>query len=195
MTIYHGNKSLDAEIFVDLKTGEMVMDYTLNKVASRYSSNDSAVLKDEFESLPNKQKWIEVVKRIPASLFGLAYLVFTVPVVTFALHRGILKNENYQVEHQKFMKKIYVESIFSVQEVIEGPQDRNSIEIYLPNNLWMQYNLEGEYQKEVKSIELKRRFVTRKKFGIYEQIVQRGWNLIFTFEHPPQSGRCVVEHT
>jgi len=195
MVIYHGGKSLDAEISINLKTGEMVMDYTLNKVSSKYSSNDSAVIKDDYKALSEKQKWIEVAKRLPITMFGIAYFCFTVPIVTFALHRGILKNENYQVEHQKFMKRIYTGSFFSYQEVIEGPQELNHIKIGIPHNLWMQYNLEGEYQEEIKSIELKRHFVTRKKFGVYEQIVQRGWDLIFTFDHPPQSGRCIVEHT
>jgi hypothetical protein len=195
MTIYHGGKSLDAEISINLKTGEMVMDYTLNKVASKYSSNDSAVLKDDFKALTEKQKWIEVAKRLPVTMFGMAYFIFTVPIVTFALHRGILKNENYQVEHQKFMKRIYTGSFFSYQEVFEGPTDRKTLSINIPHNLWMQYTLEGDYQKEVEAIELKRKFVTRKKFGVYEQIVQRGWELVFTFGNPPQSGRCIVEHT
>lgn len=195
MTIYHGFKALDAEIFIDLKTGEMVMDYTLNQIASKYRSNDSAVIKDDFRDLPRKQRWIEVTKRLPVVLLMVAYCSFTVPLVTFALHRGIIKNENYQVEHQKFLKSLFIGGFFSYQEITEGPQETSTVKIWLPYNLWMRYSLYGDYQREVKSIALKRHFVNRKKFGVYEQIVQQGWDLIFSFEHPPQSGMCVVEHT
>jgi len=33
-----------------------------------------------------------------------------------------------------------------------------------------------------------------KQFGIYEQIRQDGWDLIFEFRNPPKTGRCIIEH-
>jgi hypothetical protein len=193
--LYHGDKSLDAEITMDLKTGEITMDYSLNKIASPYNSNTSAILKDEYRDLQRKNRFVETVKKVPLTILYGCYMIFTVPIVTFVLSKGLVKNHQYQIEHQHFMKWIFMNTLHSYQEIREGPLESSKLTVGIPNNLWMEYHLDGEYKDKIKSIELKRHFITRKKFGVYTQIVQRGWDLIFTFDGIPASGKCIIEHT
>lgn len=171
------------------------MDYTLNQIASPYHSNDSAILKDEYRELTSKNQTIETLKKLPLSLLFGCYMLCTVPIVTFVLSKGLVTNHRYQIEHQHFMKWIYMNTLYSYQDIREGPLESSKLTIGIPNNLWMEYHLEGEYKDKIAAIELKRHFMTRKKYGLYLQVVQRGWDLIFTFDGIPSSGKCIIEHT
>jgi len=193
MSLYHGDKSLDAEIYIDMKTGDVIMDYTLNQVSSAYSSNNSAVLQDDFSKLTVITRFVEIVKRAPTTLLAGVYMGITVPIVTFVLSRGMVSNPVYQLEHQRFMKWLFQYNLFSEIQIVQGPYRYNELKFHLPKNLWMEYRLEGDFQKFASSIKLERHFVHMKKFGVYDQIRQRGWDLIFTFDEPPKEGRCIIE--
>lgn len=190
-----GNKSLDAEIFMDLKTGEVTFDYTLNQIASPFNSNTSAVIKDEFLDLPFKVRFWETCKKIPVATLSFFYIVITVPLITGLMCKGILKNKAWQVEHQKLLKWFYVDGRFSNNVVVNGPLENNRYKIWLPNNLWFEYHMEGDFKTMMKGMSLTRHFYTTKKFGEYTQIRQGGWDLEFVFDGIPQTGSCTVEHS
>lgn len=195
MALYHGGKSLDAEICIDLKTNKIVMDYSLNAVASPYESNTSAVLKDDFKKLPRTEKIKHFAVQIPVFAFFLAYMTVTVPLITTAYKYNLIKNHEYQLEHQRLMRDLFINGIHSYVDVYEGPLDSKTLTFMIPNNLWVHYTLEGDYNTELIAVNLKRNFVHRKKFGIYDQVIQRGWKVVFDFENIPQSGKCTLTST
>jgi hypothetical protein len=194
MSLYSGDKSLDAEIFIDLETGKLLMDYSLNEKGSDYSSSTSCELKNDFKKLPFKRRIIEVCKRIPATMFLIGYCFATMPIITFLLKHKIIKNKNYQIEHQLLLKQLFSNNLIVHQKIREGALREPVIVFWFSRNIWMSYKLEGEYQKEIKSIALKRHFQKMKLYGLYEQVRQNGWDLIFEFNHTPQSGSCIVEN-
>ena len=193
MTLYSGNKALDAEIFLDLETGKLTMDYSLNEKGSDYESSTSCKLKDKFSELGRWMKIKEISKRIPTTIFFICYSISAMPIITFLLKHKIVKNKNYQIEHQLLLKKMLSYNLGVHQKIREGPLQEPVMIFGFSHNVWMSYQLEGEYQKEIKSIALKRHFQKRKLYGIYEQVRQNGWDLVFEFHHAPQSGSCIIE--
>jgi hypothetical protein len=193
MALYSGDKALDAEIFLDLETGKLTMDYSLNEKGSDYSSSTSCELKDEFSKLSKWTRVKEISKRLPTTAFFICYCISTMPIITFLLKHKIITNKNYQIEHQLLLKKMFSDNILVHQKIKEGALREPIIVFGFSHNVWMSYKLEGEYQKEIKSIALKRHFQKVKLYGIYEQVRQNGWDLIFEFHHTPKSGSCIVE--
>lgn len=194
MTTYSGNKSLDAEISLDFNTGEILMDYSLNDKGDPYQSNTSVTIKDDLKELPKKDKAKAYLKATGFVCALVAY-GFTAHLLTFLLQHGWIKNKNYQIEHQKILKYLIMNTHGIDQKVFEAPLDTTELKYKLYNNLWFNYQLEGDFQTEIEKIQLKRHFETTKRFGKFEQIKQHGWDLIFTFKTPPQTGKCVIEHT
>lgn len=194
MTIYPGTRSLDAEIHIDFDKKEINMDYNLNKLGSPYNSNESVILKNEFDNLTKKEKIIKIIKVFFIWYFTIFYYAFIVPEITFLTERNFIKNKNYQIEHQRILK--YCQSITSGIHVrkFEGPFKNNKLECKIPRNIWFSYTMEKDFEKEIKSISLLRNFETTKIFGIYEKIAQCGWKIIFEFKNPPQEGSLILEY-
>lgn len=194
MTVYSGDKSLDAEIHLDLVNGSIEMDYSLNKKGSIYDSNHSVKIKDDFGELPKNKKIKEFFKRLPIFYLALSYTVFVCPILTYLLHHNIIRNKNYQVEHQRILKWLYSSVEGTRKIIINSPLESAKVVCPIRTNIWVGYELEGEFQQEIKKISLKRHFETIMRFGGYEQEKQNGWELVLEFHHPPQSGRGIIEY-
>lgn len=81
-----------------------------------------------------------------------------------------------------------------MEYIFECQHNSNTLLYHLPQNLWFEYELEGDYRDKVKTIELRRRFVKIiYDFGVYDQ--QDGWNLIFKFKGIPMHGKCIIRYT
>ena len=195
MTEYSGDKAFDAEMFIDLQTGKLTMDYTLNKKADIYDSNTGLTLKNEYPILPFNRAVYEGVRAGIILIFFTLYMMITMPVLTYCFHRGIIKNKQYQIEHQKLMKYMVVNTLGSTAIVKDAPLREHVLTLHLRNNTWISYKLEGDFETDIKNIALKRSFKKTMRFGKYEKVSQNGWDLIFEFNKPPQTGRCIVEHT
>lgn len=194
MGVYSGDKALDAEIYLNLETGDLTMDYSLNKHGSPYQSN-SLEIKNESKDVPFfRDRLKTVVGLIPVAAFHFMYMVIMMPLIAYLSERGVLKNPNYQVEHQKIMKDLTVRVFGTYQIVIEAPISDTVLAVPLRNNMWVGYALEGECQDKIKSIALKRNMVTR-IYGDGNKVShQRGWTLFLEFTDPPQTGKCIIDH-
>lgn len=194
MTEYSGDKAFDAEMFIDLQTGELTMDYTLNTTADILDSNSGVTLKNEFREQPRKIIILENIRSMIIMLFSVIYLGITMPLLVRGFHKGWIKNKNYQIEHQKLLKYMFSNCRGTDFEIIDAPIKEHVLTVHLNNNMWISYKLEGDFETEIKTIALKRSFKKTMIYGKYERIRQNGWDLIFEFNKPPQTGKCIVEH-
>lgn len=192
MGVYSGDKSLDAEIYLNLITGELTMDYSMNKYGTPYNSND-LVLTNDLRNMPRNLR----LKRIATNLLFTTFMIMygmTTAVLTFLTAHGKVKNKNYQIEHQKLMKYVSERCFGIVTYEIEAPIRELVVTVPLRRNLWVGYNLNGECRDKIKSIALKRRIVTHILEGKYRRESQSGWNLILEFTDYPQTGKCIIEY-
>jgi hypothetical protein len=191
MTFYSGVKSLDAEITIDFAEGNIHMDYSRNHLGSPYNSNTSAVLDSEWDTMPQIEK-LKVTLWISFMVFSLPCLLFVYqPLSTYlANHRTISAKAHY--EHQAFLKYFYQYMGGIYKHIEEGDLKTTTCKFHLPHNLWMEYELHGEYQDKIKTISLRRRFLRKKRFGKYWETRQNGWDLIFEFTDIPRSGSVIV---
>jgi hypothetical protein len=192
MSTYYGDKALDAEIYLDLISGDLTMDYSLNKHSNGIDSN-RLVLKDEYKHAPQFEKFKKSLSNIPWLIFSIMYSTTMLIIITHLGSRGKLKNKNYQIEHQKIMKEMSERLYGTFQFTLEAPFHEKVVTAHVRKNLWIKYTLEGECQDKIKSISLKRNFSTRTFLG-YKTVGQRGWSLTFEFTDVPQTGRCIIEH-
>jgi len=192
MSTYYGDKSLDGEIYLNLITGNLTMDYTLNKHGSSYDSN-CLTLSNEHAAAPALEKLKKWTRTLPISCFALVYFMTMIPLITFLNSHGLLKNKQYQVEHQRIMKELCARCWGTYLIVKDAPFKESVVSVYVRNNLWLGYTLDGECQDKIKSIALTRNFMTHTLWG-YKIIRQRGWTLTFEFTGIPLTGKCVVEH-
>lgn len=194
MVDYVGARSLDAEITLDFIKKEVLMDYSLNKFGCPLESNTSTVMNSSFRNL-------SVFER--AYQFGLSVVrmsVFTPvllcsPVITYLAHFNLIQNPKIHSLYQKFLAYTFknVSGVFEQTKI--GKLYEPTLTFYIRDNVWFEYALEGDYQDKIKSVSLKRRFVTHYLYGKYRREVQRGWNVIFEFTEIPQNGSCVLKHT
>lgn len=188
-----GNKSLDAEIYIDLVKGDITFDYSSNAIASPYNSNTSAVKLDEFGDLPLWEQWREGIRRTPVIILFILYNVVTTPIVTWCMHRGYLKRKEWQVEHQKLLKWFYVDNLCGKRQIIAGPLDQKFLRVWLQHNMWFEYNLDGDFKDMVTKISLVRHYDNLLMFGKYNKIRQDGWDIEFQFCDIPQTGKCTID--
>jgi len=95
-------------------------------------------------------------------------------ICTFLGNRGLLSKDN-QIRHQKFVRWWYINCIGFVKQKHEGMVNGNSITFHLKNNVWIDYELAGEYERMVKSIHLRRHLQEQYAYGRYRQLHQNGW--------------------
>jgi hypothetical protein len=194
MAHYAGVKALDAEITLDFDTKKVTMDYSLNKFGSPYSSNNTTVLHSTFKHAPLRERLVERVKC--AGYFALAIPVLTCsPIHTFLSVHNILNNAWVDYNYQKLLKNILVMTEGLSEQRKTGELFESKLTFSMPHNLWFEYELDGEYQDKIKSISLKRKFITRYTYGKYPHQRQVGWNVIFEFTEPPKSGSCILRST
>lgn len=174
---YVGNRHADAEIVINLDKGIVSFDYSLNKFGRSTASNNTCTL----------QKETSKIKSLVNPLFFYPALFSCL-----ATHPAIIK---LIPQYQSTLQKISLwgcKHLSGLQEQqIIGKQLLNNICFYITKNLWFEYELDGDYKDKIKKIELRRRFVKKVYwYGSYFQ--QLGWNVIFTFQEPPQHGYAIL---
>jgi hypothetical protein len=191
MTVYPGNKSLDAEITLNFENGTVLMDYSLNKYGSPYSSNTSTTLYNQWKNQTIQTKIYYLLKSIPLIFISIV-TSFIVPCFTFLNKHGLIKSTNAQYQYQRFLRWIYSNTLGIYVQRKGGSIDTTELIFYFPNNIFFEYKLKGDYEKQIESISLLRNFARHMIFGKFEKIRQRGWKIIFRFRNPPKDGYCEV---
>ncbi len=191
---YSGNKSLDAEIVLDFKSGNLIMDYSNNHLALPRDSNTSAFLdKGELHTAPLKTrlKWAAISQYFGV-LIVIPYMLYIPYFTLWTKIHGV--NAQGQYDHQELLR--YINFIFrGTAEVTKtGSLIEHDLVFIIPNNMWWEYELEGEYQDQIASLALVRNFITYYRFGRFKSIRQNGWKVVFRFKELPQSGSCVVRY-
>lgn len=194
MGTYYGSRSVDAEIILDLEKGTLTTDYSLNKLGSPFSSNNSVIRNSEWLELPVKA-------RLPWALYvtGLAFLG---PFIALFMFYGtIVMNSKYgrkdpksQHEYQKVLRWYYSIMRGIGEKSCEGKLAEPNLKFEIPNNMWLTYEMTGEYKEKIRKISLMRNMVRNYKFGKYHREKQDGWNFIFEFTDIPTSGSCRVKY-
>ena len=193
MTDYTGAKSLDAEIILDLESGTVEMDYSLNKFGNPYSSNNSVITESEFKNLDKKQKNKWAFRSTLYAIFTVALLIEQVFFVNLT-NKGYIKNKNYQIEFQKLLREGMINAGYSEEQSVTGSLNDTKHVFHIPSNLWLKYELDGDYQTLIKKISLKRHMRYVKRFGTFRELRQHGWDVIFEFISPPSKGGCFIEY-
>lgn len=193
MTLYPGTKSLDAEIALNFFDGNIVMDYSLNKFGSPYESNTSTILASEWKTTSIVLKFIYLVWLgiLLLALFAVALIVTT---MTFLSYHRFVTNHKIQYYYQSYLKFFYSNLKGISEQSSTGQLYSNQLIFIIPNNLWIEYELSGEYQNKIKVISLLRNFINRKRFGRFAEKVQWGWKIVFEFVDIPQSGSCIIRY-
>lgn len=191
MAEYAGVKALDAEITLDFDTKKVTMDYSLNKFGSPYLSNNSTVLNSTFELLPFYKRLVEHAKCAGWSIAALPILSCS-PIHTFLSTHNLLNNAWVDYNYQKLSKKFFVMTDGITEQKKSGELHESMLIFSMPHNLWFEYELDGEYQEKIKSVSLKRKFITKYTYGKYPHQRQVGWNVIFEFTDIPKSGSCIL---
>ena len=192
MSIFHGSKSLDAEIFVDLDNKKITMDYSQNKFQG-YDSSYSASRNSKFLEYPLKARLSAVLLSMYL-YFGCFILVFYLPLFSYLSNHGIIKNEIEHLEYQKFLKWYRSSRYGTFYFEQSGNADASKIIVNLQSNVWMTYKCEGDYKKYISGLSLTRNFVGFKRYGLFEEEKQFGWNLTFNFSQIPKEGKIYVEY-
>jgi hypothetical protein len=195
MSIYSGNKSLDAEIQLNFQDETIVMDYSLNKFGSPYSSNNTMTLNDEFSSKPLLIRLKYVLLAIFAHILSIPVFA-TMPILTTITEHSPWKRKNSTLQYkvQSLYKWVLLHRNGTFIQSRSGAIHENKVVFIMPSNLWFEYNLEGEYEEKIKTIELTRNFIPHARFGIFICEKQRGWKTTFEFTSPPQNGSCSITY-
>jgi hypothetical protein len=193
MSKYFGSKSLDAEIKLDFIAQTITMDYSLNKKGSPYYSNDTVVTFSEWDLLPK--------------ITQLKYMVWTMllyvtdPLIkvysrlfTFSTENGLIKNKEWQYYHQNLLECYFTNTGGIIEVVHDSGLLGTTLEVPCSSNLYVKYELSGEYKENIRSVSLLRNIITYRRYGKFLEKVQRGWKVVFEFTRPPASGSCVVRY-
>lgn len=191
MTLYAGTKSFDAEIILNFIEGSVTMDYTLNKYGNFFESNTSTVLESEFKSKSVSVKLIYLLWNFILLLANPLVLCGMISM-GFLGNKKIITNPKIQYYWQCYLKFFYSNLNGIDEQSHEGKLYENKLTFTIPNNLWLEYELKGEYQNKIKSISLLRNIVNRKQFGKFHKRMQRGWKVVFEFIEPPQNGSVKI---
>lgn len=176
MNTYKGLKSTDAEIILDLEKGKAFFDYSLNKFSWVHASNDSCKLSQ--------------CGKKDIKISDILFSIYS-PVVAAVLEPIIVHYPKYQYWWQKFLKKMFLNlKGMQIQTSVGKLKDTKTI-FYINNNIWFEYEMDGEYKENIKKISLLRHFIIKQKHGVTTHI-QNGWDVVFEFKEEPQSGYCVL---
>lgn len=191
---YFGNKSLDAEIILSFVMGEVTMDYSLNKFGYPNNSN-SVVMNSEWRNQPFSVK-IKCMMLDTLLFVGRIFGATAFPMSLFArlTEMKLLKDPKWSYKHQKFLKW-YFTNLNGIRQQSHSGELKNLVLMFtIPDNLWVDYELEGEYKEKIKSISLLRNFTVFYRYGRFKEIRQNGWNVVFEFISEPSQGSCVIKY-
>jgi hypothetical protein len=194
MTEYTGRNALDAEIQLDLVKGDIIIDYSLNKFGSNMDSNMSySDDTDTFAKLPVLARgycWVKFIGIMSIGMIGIAFTSITSQLVS---KDGWFRD--LPQKHQKFMAWFHKQTLGIRIHTVSGKLPEPKIVIQIPNNVWIHYELTGDYEKKIKSVSLKRNLVSYLEFGKFPKTAQRGWKVIFEFTDIPEDGSCTLQRT
>jgi hypothetical protein len=194
MTEYSGAKSLDAEITLDFLKKNLVMDYTLNQFGNPHDSNTSTILNDTFRILPWSVRLAEALVSTCTMFIAIPVLAVS-PIHTFCTEYGLITNPMIHYKYQQLLKYTMIHTRWMAEQSKDGELFEPRLLFNLQNNIWFEYELDGEYQDKIKTISLKRRFMKFYRFGKYPREQQVGWSVIFEFTEIPKSGSCILRST
>jgi hypothetical protein len=117
------------------------------------------------------------------------------PVMTSLVEHKIITNGNIHYKYQQLLKYGMANTHGLFEQKKFGQLFEPTFSFGIKNNIWFEYELDGEYQDKIKTISLKRNFITKIMFGKYPKVQQSGWNVIFEFDGIPQSGSCILRST
>jgi hypothetical protein len=117
------------------------------------------------------------------------------PIMTYCTEYKLITNPNIHYSYQKLLKYTFAGTKGIIEETKTGKLFEPMLTFTISNNIWTEYELDGEYQEKIKSISLKRHLITHYVFGKYKSCRQNGWDVIFEFTDPPQSGSCILRST
>lgn len=192
MTKYGGVKSLDAEVCIDFTSNDIVMDYSSNKYANRHNSNTSGVL------LPynkNFTYYLETFKNILMVIPAYALIIIPLAHMSTLVEKGLVTNKKYQYMYQNYLKWLRMNFTGYGEQSSHGDLQGKILKFRIPNNIYMEYELEGDYKDKISKISLKRHWVTFYKYGKFKSITQNGWDVIFEFNSIPTHGSCILKST
>lgn len=185
---YIGNTASDADIEMNLEERYIRMDY--NGKATFYNSNDM-----HFKTDYKKGRIIFVIY----SMFVPVFILFISQIVVFVMSfiecffKTIWKKYNLQYTYQITMKTLLCLVNGFATEKIEGKLYSNILTISIKSNLYVEYELFGEYEKLVNKISLKRKIIEIDT-PVAKIKQQKGWNFIIEFKEIPQSGFVEVKY-
>ena len=191
MTRYAGVKALDAEIILNLIEGTVTMDYSLNKYGNPSESNHSISFNSEWKTQPFYIKYLYILW-ITFLLFCRIGWSFVVNIFTLLANRGYIKNPQWQYNYQRFYAWIDSSLTGKWELSKTGALKETTLVLGSINNMLIEYELTGEYKDKIKSVSLLRNFQNHLKFNKFKEVHQNGWNVVFEFTDPPQSGSCTV---
>jgi len=194
MTRYGGTKALDAEMKIDLINNTILLDYSTVTGVARGNSNTGIVLSSEWECAPTLTQLKYVLWAMAIALIRV-FVVFPLYCIYFTVlaNYGVIKSADAHFDHQNLLKYVYTFVFGTVEKVTSGELKEPQLVVYTSNNLYFEYVLEGEYKEKIKSVSLVRHYGAWKRFGVFREVRQYGWNLIFEFSDPPKSGSCIVQ--
>lgn len=184
MSTYIGDKSLDAEVSINLVEGKIIMDYSLNQFFNPCDNYSYSTKK----KLPIIKKIEILLKDIWSVYYSLIYcFVFYAHIFVLTILR-----KDSQYWYQKHQKNLNL--IVTGMKIIEkSGASSESITYQLDKNLWFEYELFGEYREKIKSISLKRHIITVVWQGISRK-KQEGWIVEFKFISAPQDGKLILRY-
>lgn len=194
MTLYAGDRALDAEILLDLDEGkDLTIDYTLNRYQSGMNSSRAVIENHEWKNASKKERFkYSMIAVVTGCL--IVPLIFLMPLITVLADIGVLNNKNIHYKYQNLLKRITTATGGIYEESCCGKAHQKIITFKIPSNMWVEYELEGDYQTKIKSISLKRNIIKFRMFGKFLQRKQKGWNVIFEFIELPTNGSCTIRY-
>jgi hypothetical protein len=194
MTLYAGDRALDAEIILDLDEGKsLTIDYTLNRYQSGMNSNRAVIEDHEWKSISKKERFKQSMIAGVTGFLIIPFL-FLMPLMTALVNLGVLNNKNIHYKYQNLLKRITTATGGVYEESRCGEAHQKTITFTIPSNMWVEYELGGDYQTKIKKISLKRNIIKFRLFGKFLQQKQKGWNVIFEFIEPPTKGSCTIRY-
>lgn len=193
MSRYAGCKSLDAEIGLNLITGIVNIDYSLNERSNIFESN--IAIRSDNNELKKASFFEKISFTIKDWFFSIIWIPFLIYTIIFTIEErfGIV-GATAQYEYQKSLKWFY-SNLYGISEQSKiGELYNNNITFNIPHNIWFEYSLSEEYSDYIKSISLKRNYIKFLRSGKYSCLKQNGWNVIFEFTQSPKKGECKIRY-
>ena len=192
---YIGNKSLDAELELNFEDGVINMDYTNSFYkGAALDSNRTLTLESKRLNVSKLRLVVYVIFRIYFVFSVIAGFAIILNMFVKKFFNGLWIKHNLQYRYQCIFKELVFMWKGFTEEYHTGDLKSDTLVFNIPNNLYFEYELLGDYETNIKSIKLERRFM-KKINPLTEKVQQHGWSVIFTFNEPPICGGCKIIYT